>query len=117
MDFSALLLTDARQQVLSPFLCSTCRSSVAECETPFLPAIDAMLNHSWMGSPTDPSSPAGISSALGYDLFTVKGLRPTPWESLKETVRKDGFHQFLNLAQTVLGAILIAAFLVYLGLN
>ena len=117
LDFSAFL-GDARQQVLSPFLCHSCRSRLAaDGKAYFAPAIDAMLDSSWLGSPTEPNSPAAIASALGHDLFTIKGLRPTPWETLKATVLQEGFRQVLALAQTVLAAILVAAFLVYLGLK
>src|SRR5262245_23347071 len=116
-DFSAQL-RDARQQALSPFLCQYCRSRIiTDGMTAVLPAVDSIFNRSWLGSSADPSSPAGITSALGHDLFVIKGLKPTVLETIRATVRRDGFRQVLVLLQTILAAVLTAALLVYLGLR
>ena len=65
-----------------------------------------------------PVLPAGVVSALGHDLFIVKGLKPTIWESLRTTLRQDGAKQLLSLVSAVAGAVLIAVLLLLmLGLK
>jgi hypothetical protein len=111
-------LNDARQKVLSSFLCRFCRTCLVEDGlAELIPQIDAMLSTSWLGSSSDPSSPAGVVSALGHDLFIVKGLKPTMWESLRTTLRQDGAKQLLSLVSAVASAVVIALLLLMLGLK
>jgi hypothetical protein len=113
LDFS-VVLTDARQQVLSSFICASCRSRIPD---DLLAQIEAMVDNAWLGEVSDPSSPAAIAAALGHDLFVVKGLRPTLWETVKVTLRQDGVRQLLTVVQTVITTMLVAALLLYLGLK
>jgi hypothetical protein len=111
-------LADVRQKVLSSFLCRFCRARlVDDGQADLIPHIEKMLAKTWLGSSADPSSPAGIVSALGHDLFIVKGLRPTVWESLRSTLRQDGAKQLLTLAQAVATALIIALLLLIFGLR
>jgi hypothetical protein len=82
-----------------------------------IPDIEAMLSKSWLGSADDPSSPAGVVSSLGHDLFIVKGLKPTAWENIRSRLQQEGVPQFLTLMQTTVGAILVAALLFIFGLK
>lgn len=112
------VLSDVRQKVLSSYLCSYCRRALEEDGlSDLIPDVEVMLSKSWIGSADDSSSPAGVVSALGHDLFIVKGLKPTVWEHVRSTLRRDGTQQFLTLLQTTLGAVLIAALVVALGLK
>lgn len=111
-------LADARQKVLSSYLCSYCRRALEDDGlAALIPDIEKMLTKSWLGSPDDPSSPAAIASALGHDLFVVKGLRPTFSETVRVTLRQEGVKQMLSVAGTVLAAVVVAAVLVVLGLQ
>lgn len=111
-------LSDARQKALSSFLCAFCKQAVRDAgAAEVIPDIEAMLSKSWLGSADDPSSPAGVVSALGHDLFIVKGIRPTWWELIRTALRRDGAQQFLLLLQTTIGTILIAVLLLVLGLK
>ncbi|GIH09766.1 hypothetical protein Rhe02_78330 [Rhizocola hellebori] len=112
------LLADARQKVLSSYLCSYCRTLLAEDGlVALIPAIEKMLDKSWLGTPHDQSSPAGIASALGHDLFIVKGLRPTLYETIRITLRQEGIKQLISTGATILATILVAIILVRLGLK
>jgi hypothetical protein len=112
------LLKDARQKVLSHYFCHFCRTSLTrEGQANLIPDIERMLAKTWLGSSADPSSPAGIVSALGHDLFIVKGLKPTPWEGLRSTLMQDGAKQLLTLGSSIIGTVAIAILLVLLGLK
>ncbi len=111
-------LSDARQKVLSSFLCAFCKKAIRDAGAgEVIPDIEAMLAKSWLGPADDPSSPAGVVSALGHDLFIVKGLRPTAWELIRIALRREGAQQFLGLVQTVTAAVLISALVLVLGLK
>lgn len=58
-----------------------------------------------------------VVSALGHDLFIVKGLKPTAWETLRSTLMQDGVKQLLTLGSSIIGAVAIATLLVLLGLK
>ncbi|MBA6433786.1 hypothetical protein [Streptomyces sp. GMR22] len=111
-------LDDTRIKVLSSHLCGFCRESLAvDGLDSLIPDIEAMLSKSWLGSADDPASPAGVVSSLGHDLFIVKGLKPTTWENIRTALQKEGVPQFLTLVQTTIGAVLVATFLLILGLK
>jgi hypothetical protein len=111
-------LADARQKVLSSYLCSYCKQSLEDDGlAALIPDIERMLTKSWLGSAQDPSSVAGITSALGHDLFIVKGLRPTFLETIRVTLHQEGAKQILATGGTIVAAILVAAVLVLLGLR
>jgi hypothetical protein len=112
-DFTAEL-TDARHKVLNGFICSYCRKLMAKDGSPGLAdELETVLRRDWLGSPTDPESPASIASNLGYDLFRAKGLKATPWESFKHTFSQEGAKQ----ATTVVAGLLFTALVVVLGLR
>lgn len=111
-------LDDVRQKVLSSYLCHFFRDSLAgDGQANLIPDIERMLAKTWLGSSADPSSPAGVASALGHDLFIVKGLKPATWETLRSTLMQDGVKQLLILGSSVIGAVAITALLVLLGLK
>jgi hypothetical protein len=76
-----------------------------------------VLRKEWLGKPTDPTSPAGIVSNLGYDLFLTKGLKPTTRESFMAWLQKDGVPEFLKLVGTIAGSIILAIILLWLGIK
>jgi hypothetical protein len=111
-------LADARQKVLSSYLCSYCRRSLEDDGlAALIPDIETMLSKSWLGAADDPSSAAGLTSALGHDLFIVRGLRPTFLETIRMTLRQEGVKQILSTGGAVAAAILVAVFLLLLGLR
>jgi hypothetical protein len=107
-------LQDVRGKVFNGFICAHCRAALAaEGLSDLTLQLERLLRRKWLGRPTDPETPAGIAFHLGYDLFVTKGLRATPWESVKSTARHEGTKQLA----TVLGAALIAMLLLILGLR
>lgn len=113
-DFNAHL-GDVRLKVLHAFICSSCRETLElHPETRGLSdALMRVLDTSWLGSSTDPMSPAGIASKLGYDLLIVRGRKPTFFESATSTLREDGVKETIKLLTLLLGAALLA----WLGLK
>ncbi|MFG3259045.1 hypothetical protein [Streptomyces sp. NPDC048172] len=112
------VLSDVRQKVMSSYLCGYCRTAMAEDGvSDLIPAVEKMLSKSWIGSADDPSSPAGVVSALGHDLFIVKGLEPTMWERLRSTLRREGAQQLVTSVSSVFVAVAVAALIVTLGLK
>lgn len=112
-DFTAQL-SDARHKVLNGFVCSHCRELMAKDGNPRMAdELEPVLRRDWLGKVTDPESPAGIASNLGYDLFRSKGLKATPWESFKHTLSQEGAKQ----VTAIVGSLLLAALIVVLGLR
>ncbi len=115
MDFSAEL-SDARQMVLAGFVCQTCESVLStQGYSDLVPELRRLLSRKWLGSPADPASPAGIVSKLGHNLFITKGLQPSPLESARMTLAKEGVKQVWTVIGTVIAAVLAAVFLAILG--
>jgi hypothetical protein len=54
-----------------------------------------------------------VVAKLGYNLFVTRGLAPTRWERLLETLTTEGAKEALRL----ITAILLAALLIALGLK
>lgn len=80
MDFVSVL-SEARQKVISGYICHFCRARMMDDGQPQLfDAASRLIDRKWLGSPTDPRSPAGVASNLGANLFIVKGLRATTGE-------------------------------------
>lgn len=80
-----------------------------------VPELRRLLSRKWLGSPADPASPAGIVSKLGHNLFITKGLQPSPLESARMTLAKEGVKQVWTVIGTVIAAVLAAVFLAILG--
>jgi hypothetical protein len=107
-------LEEVRDKVLSAFICSHCRDALAaDGLAELVPQLEYVLAKAWLGKPTDPETPAGVAFNLGYDLFVTRGLRPTPWESVRSTLRQEGTKQIA----TITGGVLVAALLVIFGLK
>jgi hypothetical protein len=107
-------LSEVRQKVLHAFICAYCRAALEADGLPELASeLESVLGRQWLGTPTEPSTPAGIASNLGYNLFVTKGLKATPWEAFKSTVRQESATQLV----TVAGVLLVAVLLVVLGLK
>lgn len=105
-------LEDARFKVLQGFVCNYCRRALqADGHSALADQLTGVLNKEWLGKSTDPGSPAGIVSNLGFDLFLTKGLKPTRWENFLSTIQQDGVRELLKL----IGAVVLAGFIVWLG--
>lgn len=107
-------LEDVRLKVLQGFICNYCRAVLVSDGFPKLAdELTTVLDKKWFGKSTDPLSPAGIVSNLGYNLFLNKGLKPTARETFLTTLQKEGVGQFLS----IVGAVVLALLLLWLGLS
>lgn len=107
-------LEDARYKVLNAFICTSCRNALIQDQLPELAdEIIIVLRKQWFGKVTDLDSPAGITSKLGYNLFLTKGLDANVWEKLTEILREES----VRLIMYVVGAVIVAGLLFWLGLN
>jgi len=113
MDFTPYL-SDARQKVLAGYICPFCTSRMLrDGNSELLSAVLHLLDRHWLGSPSDPYSPAGVASSLGADLFIVKGLRANARERIITTFQEEGVKQIV----VVIGAIVVAVLLVLFGIK
>lgn len=102
---------ETRFKALEGFVCNHCRGILGDFQN-VADDITRILGWQWLGKKTDPGSPAGILSKLGYDLFLTKGLkrvREKILNTLREQITKDVVRIFADL--------LIAALLLWLGLK
>lgn len=102
---------ETRFKALEGFVCNHCRGVLGDFQN-VADDITRILGWQWLGEKTDPGSPAGILSKLGYDLFLTKGLkrvRDKILNTLREEITKDVVRIFVEL--------LIAALLLWLGLK
>ena len=107
-------LNEARYQILNGFICAHCRRKLDEAGLQDLRSdIECVARREWLGATDESRSPANIAAKLGHDLFITRGLRPTLWENALSTVRDEGVKQVMK----ILGAVLLAAVLVWLGLK
>lgn len=105
---------DTKFKVLNGYLCTSCRSAlVKDGLSDLADDIPRILSKGWLGTRSDPGSPAGILAHLKYDLFVTKGLSPTRWERFQKTLAEDGTKQVLDLV----GKIILALVLLYLSLH
>lgn len=113
-DFTSSL-EDVRLKALQGFICSDCRASlVADGHPDLAEHLLAVLDTSrWFGKTEDPTTPAGIVSSLGYDLFKTKGVKPSFWEKAQATLHEEGVKELIKLV----GGIILAALLLWLGLK
>lgn len=112
-DFTALL-ADARYKVLTGFVCSGCIDTIKNTRSEqFIKDIQILLNKDWLGVPDDPSIVSITAKKLGYDLFHTKGFKPTTWERIKITLEEQAVKTVLK----IIGSVIIAALLVWLGLK
>lgn len=112
-DFNADL-SNARFMALQGFICSECLLKLQERGNGDLADdLSAFLNKKWLGQISDPTSPAGMASKLGYDLFATKGLTPRWSEKLLSGLKEDGVKEMIR----IVGEILLAALLITLGLK
>lgn len=113
MDFSKLL-SEARYKALRGHVCHSCRARMrADGQQDLADTVDRLLDREWLGSSSDPRSPAGVAANLGYDLFISKGRRATPREVFLNVLRQEGARQ----VATVVGLVIATAILVLLGLK
>ena len=79
-DFTASL-SDVRNKVLNGYICGHCCEALkSDGLSDFADELTPIIEKQWLGKSDDPTSPAGISLKLGYDLFTTKGAETTNWE-------------------------------------
>jgi hypothetical protein len=117
LDFTTWL-NEVRFKVLQGFVCNYCRRMLDHDGFPGLAdELVRVLRKDWLGKSSDPTSPAGITSNLGYDLFLTKGLESTVWESFGAWLQKDGVPEFLKLVGTIIGGIILAIILLWLGIK
>jgi hypothetical protein len=113
-DFTASL-EDVRLKTLQGFICGDCRASLAiDGHAQLAEHLPLVLDTGkWLGKTEDPTTPAGIVSSLGYDLFKTKGVKPSFWERTQAIFREEGVKELIKL----LGGITLAALLLWLGLK
>lgn len=105
-------LGDTRGKVLSGFICSDCTTLVkSHSSDSALAALQALAQRDWLVKPEGPLSPASTASALGYNLFVTKGLKPSVWERARTTLAEEGIKQVLTVIALVIGT----AIVVWLG--
>jgi hypothetical protein len=113
MDFTPDL-SDARQKVLYGYVCDYCAARLRDCGPPqLLNTVTHLIDRAWLGSPTDPRSPAGIAANLGADLFIVKGLRATTRERLIAIFSEEGVRQ----VTVAIGLVVAAVAIFFLGIK
>jgi hypothetical protein len=112
-DFNADL-SNARFMALQGFICSECRLKLQGLgNVDLADDLSAFLSKKWLGQISDPTSPAGIASKLGYDLFATKGLTPRWSEKLLLGLKEDGVKEMIR----IVGEVLLALLLIFLGLK
>jgi len=112
-DFNPYLV-DIRYKTLQGYVCSHCRRTLSDAGFPNLAEeIVRIQSKDWLGKSTDPNSPACIVSNLGVNLFITKGLKQTTWETFTTTLQQESIKEFIKL----IGAVILAAILIYLGLK
>ncbi len=110
-DFTATL-DEVRYKVLNGNICAHCHNALLQDNYPELAdELKFVLGKEWFGKPSDPLSPASITSKLGYDLFSTKGLEATPWEKFMNTISEEGVKQLI----TIIGGIILAGLIFWLG--
>lgn len=108
MDFASDL-SEARQKVISGYVCHFCRLRIKEDGRPeLLDAVSRLIDRNWLGSPADPRSPAGVAANLGANLFIVKGLRATAREKVLSALQDEGARQVFVVAGLVIAAVIAA---------
>lgn len=113
MDFTKLL-SETRCKALHGHVCRFCRARMrADGQPDLADAVEHLLDREWLGSSSDPRSPAGIAANLGYDLFIAKGRRATPREVFVNALRQEGARQIAIIT----GAVLATVILVLLGIK
>ena len=106
-DFTASL-DEVRFKVLGAFVCAHCSTALQAAGYPQLTAeICSVLGRDWLGRLDDAQSPAAVVAKLGYNLFTTKGLKATPWESVLSTLQEEGVKLVLAVLGSVIGAIIL----------
>ncbi len=116
-DFTAPL-SEVRLKVLNGFVCSYCRAALQTDGFAILAdELVHILGKDWIGTSTDPRTPAGIAANLGYDLFITKGLKASKWEIMLTLLQQEGVKQLISIVGAVLQFILIALLILWLGLK
>lgn len=113
LDFTELL-SEVRQKALRGYVCHFCGSRMhADGQSELADTVTRLLGREWLGSPSDPRTPAGVAANLGYDLFIAKGVRATPREAFLTAIRQEGAKQIV----TVISGIALAAITFWIGLK
>lgn len=101
-------LQETRYKVLSAFVCDFCRQMMVRDGVPKL-ADEAVhvLRRDWIGSTSDPRSPASIVAKLGLDLFATKGLRTTGWERFSNAAHDETVKWMVKGTAILLAAALL----------
>ena len=112
-DFTADL-GETRYKALQSYVCNVCRRRLSSAGAEHLAdELVRVLDSKWMGALSDPYSPAGIVSNLGYNLFLTKGITRTWGELIRDGLRDEGVKEVVK----IIGTILLAALLLRLGLK
>jgi len=116
-DFTASL-SEVRLKVLNGFVCSYCRAALQSDGFALLPdELVHILGKDWIGTSTDPRTPAGIAANLGYNLFITKGLTTTRRERIRTLLTEEVLKQFIANVGAIITGILIAYLLIRFGLK
>jgi hypothetical protein len=111
-------LGEVRFKVLNGNICAYCSNALSQDNYPELAdELRFILGKEWFGKPSEPMSPANITSKLGYDLFTTRGLEATSWEKFVSTLKEEGTKQLITLIGGIIGGIVLAELLARLSLK
>lgn len=104
----------ARYKVLNANICKNCQMALEKhIPTEFMDEILFVLSKEWFGQPSNPMSPASITSKLEYNLFTTKGLDSTAWEKFINIIQQESAKQIV----WILSSIILACLILWLGLK
>jgi len=101
-------LEETRLKTLTAFICRSCREALASDGLSHLAdEVLSVLRKDWLGKSSEPNTPAGIISSLGYDLFLTKGLQPSWWQTIKTKMQDDGIKELIKLLYALAFAFLV----------
>lgn len=107
-------LREAKFKSLSGRICSDCQEIITKyCNSQFLDDLQLLLKKDWLGNVQEPSYASITSKKLGYDLFHTKGITPTFWEKIRQTLHDEIVKSIFKIIATIL----IVALLIWLGLK
>jgi hypothetical protein len=109
-DFTASI-DEARYKTLQGFLCHFCREALQSSGGEALVRdLELVLGKDWFGTMARPSSVASMTEKLGYNLFVTRGLAPTFWQKIVDTLRDETVKEVAKWAVIALVAFLCFKF-------
>lgn len=112
-DFNSML-SDSKYAVLTGFLCSECSTHIERITSKQnIDSVKLLVKKEWLGSKDNPSDVSAMAKKLGYDLFHTSGVKQTFGEKIQAIVEEELPKQILK----IVGAVLLASLLLWLGLK